>query len=246
MEFTSHKRLSIFLGVLSSALMTSGVVAPLGATAWAGGATPSSVIRTAKLAIAKQASAHVVFVAHAGSPSKTETIVADVGRESGTETVTEGKAALVIKLSPTRAYVSGNSSGLTTIFGMSSTDAKRVGKDWESWKAGTSQYSAFKSDLTMSSVSALLPKVKGTRLTTEVSKGTTFYVLKWRIPATTSVPGVTNTLMVSSGAMTLPVKETALISNGAKATTTLSRWGEQLVVRVPPSAATITSSRITG
>jgi hypothetical protein len=142
------------------------------------------VIRSAELAIAKQASVHVVFVAHAGSPSKTETIVADVGRASGTETATEGKAALVVKLSSTHAYVSGNSSGLTTIFGMSSADAKKVGKDWESWKAGTSQYANLKSDLTMSSVSALLPKAKGTRLTTVVSKGSTFYVLKWTIAAT--------------------------------------------------------------
>jgi hypothetical protein len=46
--------------------------------------------------------------------------------------------------------------------------------------------------------------------------------------------------------VTLPVKETALISSGAKATTTLSSWGEQFVVGVPPAAATITSSKITG
>jgi hypothetical protein len=245
-EFIVRNRVSIIAVVLSSALITCGVFTPLGATAGAGGVTPSSVIRTAKLAIAKQASAHVVFVAHAGSPSKTEKIVADVGRASGAETVTEGKADLAIKLSSAYAYVSGNSSGLTAIFGMSSTDAKRVGKDWGSWKAGTSQYANLKSDLTMSSVSALLPNVKGTKLTTVVSGGSTFYVLKWTIPATTSTPGVTNTLMVSSGAVSLPVKETALISNGAKATTTLSRWGEQVVVGVPPSSVTITSSKITG
>lgn len=246
MEFTSRKRPIIILLVLSSALITCCAVAPLGTTAWAGVVTPGSVIRTAELAIAKQASVHVVFVAHAGSPSKTETIVADVGRASGTETATEGKAALVVKLSPTHAYVSGNSSGLTTIFGMSSADAKKVGKDWESWKAGTSQYANLKSDLTMSSVSALLPKAKGTRLTTVVSKGSTFYVLKWTIAATSSTPALTNTLTVSSGAMTLPVKEVALVSNGANATTTLSGWGERLVVGIPPIAATIPSSKLTG
>jgi hypothetical protein len=46
--------------------------------------------------------------------------------------------------------------------------------------------------------------------------------------------------------MTLPVKDIALFSNGAKATTTLSRWGEQVVVSIPPSSVTITSSKITG
>jgi hypothetical protein len=46
--------------------------------------------------------------------------------------------------------------------------------------------------------------------------------------------------------MTLPVKEVALVSNGANATTTLSGWGERLVVGIPPIAATIPSSKLTG
>jgi hypothetical protein len=208
--------------------------------------TPSSVISAAELAIAKQASVHVVFVAHAGSPAKTETIVADVGRASGTETATEGKASLVITVSTTHVYVSGNASGLTTIFGMSSAEAKKVGKKWESWRAGTSQYANLKSDVTMSSVRALLPKAKGTTVAAVVAAGSTFSVLKWKIAATSSIPGVTNTLTVSSGATTLPVKEVARVSNGSQATTTLSEWGEPLVVGIPPSAATIPSSKITG
>jgi hypothetical protein len=245
-EVRLRKRVDLIYGVLSSAVMTCCAIAALAATAGAGVVTPSSVISTAESAIAQQASVHVVFVARAGSPAKTETIVADVGRASGTETAREGKASLVIRLSTTHVYVSGNSSGLTTIFGMSSADAKKVGKDWESWKAGTSQYAELKSDLTMSSVRALFPKAKGTRLTTVVSEGGTFSVLKWKIAATSSTPGVTNTLTVSSGATTLPVVEAARISNGANATTTLSGWGESLVVGIPPVAATIPSSKISG
>jgi hypothetical protein len=245
-EVRPHRRVTLILGVLSSALMTCCAVAPLGATAGAGVVTASSVISTAESAIAKQASVHVLFVAHAGSPSKTETIVADVGRASGTETATEGKASLVIRLSTTHAYVSGNSSGLTTIFDMSSADAKKLGKDWESWKAGTTQYADLKSDLTMSSVRALFPKAKGTKLTTVVSKGNTFAVLKWTIAATSSDPRVTNSLTVSSGPTTLPVMEVARIANGANATTTLSGWGEPLVVGIPAAAITVPSSKITG
>jgi hypothetical protein len=40
--------------------------------------------------------------------------------------------------------------------------------------------------------------------------------------------------------------EAARISNGANATTTLSGWGESLVVGIPPVAATIPSSKISG
>jgi hypothetical protein len=245
-EVRLRKGANVVLGVLSLAFITCGIFASPGATAWAGVVTTSSVIKTAKLAIGKQSSAHVVFVAHSDSPSQTEKIIADVGRASGTETVTEGKATLLIRLSRTHAFVSGDSDGLTKIFGMSSADAKKLGEDWESWKPGTSQYANLKSDVTMASVSALLPKVKGTRLSTVLAGGSTFSVLKWTIAATSSLPQVTNTLTVSSGAMTLPVKETAVISSGAKATTTLSDWGEQVVVTVPPATATVASSKITG
>ena len=239
-----HTRQKIIGGVLSSALIAAGVGALGVSAAAAGGLTTSSVVKSAKLAIAKQTSVHVVFVAHSSSPSRTEDIVADVGRASGTEAVTEGKATLDIRLTPTHAYVSGNADGLTEIFGMSASDAKKVGKYWESWKSGTTQYANLKSDLTMSSVSALLPKVKGTTLSTVVAGGTTSYALKWTIAATTSTPQAKNTLTVSSGAVTLPVKETAVVSTGAMATTSLSAWGEPIAVSVPPSPLTIASSKI--
>ena len=244
-EFSLRKHVSVFLGLFLSGFTTCVVFASLGATAWAGVVTTDSVIRSAKLAIGKQASAHVVFVAHSSSPVKTEKIVADVGRVSGTESIVEGKAALAIRLSSTDAYVSGNSSGLTTLFGMSSTDAKKVGTEWESWRAGTSQYANLKSDLTMSSVVALLPKAKGTKLSTVVDGTITYHVLKWTIPATTSLPKVTNSLTISTGAITLPVTETGIVSGGTKVTTTLSQWGEQVVIGIPPLTDTIPSSKIT-
>jgi hypothetical protein len=244
--FSLRKRVSVIASVLLLGFPTVVGSASLGTTAWAGVVTASSVIRTAKLAIAKQASAHVVFIAHSSSPSKTEKIVADVGRISGTESIVEGTAHLTVKLSSTHAYVSGNSSGLTTLFGMSSTDAKKIGTEWESWTAGTSQYANLKLDLTMSSVAALFPKAKATKLSTVVTGKTTYHLLKWMIPATTSLPKVMNTLTISTGAMTLPVTETAIVSGVTKATTRLSRWGEQVVVGIPSAAVTIPSSRTTG
>jgi hypothetical protein len=61
-----------------------------------------------------------------------------------------------------------------------------------------------------------------------------------------SHPEVRNTLTISTGAETLPVTETAIVSGGTKATTTLSRWGELFVLGVPPADATVSSSKITG
>lgn len=246
MGLTGRGGPSGFLYVLVASLVVLVTVMALEPTANAGSVTTASVLTNAKAAIDKESGAHVAFVAHAGSSSTTERIVADVGVTSGVETVSEGKSELTVKVTPTDAYASGNSSGLTTLFGMSSADAKKVGKDWESWRAGTSQYTSLRSDLTLSSVTALLPKAKGTRLTTEITKGSRLYVLKWTTPATSSLPGLSNTLTISASGAALPVEETSTASGGTKATTSLSKWSEPVLVSAPPAASTIASSKVTG
>jgi hypothetical protein len=140
-------------------------------------------------------------------------------------------------------YVSGNSSGLTTLFGLTSAEAKKVGQKWVSWTPGSSQYAQLKADLTLSAVRALLPKAKGTKVAT---KGAKLSVLKWTLPATTSTPALSNTLTLSSGATTLPVTEVATSTGGTRVTTTLSDWGEPVLVSAPPAASVIGSSKVGG
>jgi hypothetical protein len=188
----------------------------------------------------------VVFTAHSDSSSKTEKILADVGKTRGSETVTEGSMHVSIRETPTMGYVSGNSSGLTLLFGMSAADAKKVGRAWESWKAGTKQFSILKEDLTMTSVTALLPKAEGTSSTTTSSGTTKLFVLRWTSPATTSVPKLSNTITISASGATLPITQTSTAKGGTKVTTVLSKWGETVLVQPPPITATISSSKITG
>ena len=227
--------------LFASAMAVIVTLFTFGAVAYAMATTASSVIKAAKKAVAGQAGVHVVLVAKNSSSSDIEKIVGDVGRTGGTEEISEDKATLTVEVTSSYAYVSGNSSGLTTIFGLSSADAKKVGRRWVSWKAGSSQYSQIKSDTTVPSVAALLPDAKGTKLSTEITNGSTFYVLKWTTAATSSSPKILNTLTVSART-TLPVEETATSSSGAKETTMFSKWGEHVLVRVPPVASTISSS----
>jgi hypothetical protein len=241
MHVTSRRRLATLLGVPVFGLT---LLVTWGATANATGVTVSSVLKTTKVAIDEQTAAHVVFTAKASSA--TEKIVADVGTTSGEETASEGTSLVKIRVTPTFAYLSGNQSGLTTIYGMSSADAKKVGADWETWKSGTKGYSNLKSDVTMASVDSLLPKAKGTKLTTDNTKGTTLYVLKWTTAATSSIPKLTNTLTVSAQGMNLPVTETSAASDGTKATTKLSRWGVSPVVNAPALTSTIASAKVSG
>jgi hypothetical protein len=224
----------------------------LAAVSWAatgaaasGVATAASVLAATKTAIAAQAGVQVAFVAHSSSSSKTEMIVADVGRTSGQETITVGTARLAVRVTRSRGYVSGNSSGLITLFGLSAGQAATAGSRWVSWKAGTTQYADLKADVTMTSVTELLPKAKGTTLSSEVTGGVTADVLTWSIPATSSTPKLTNRLAIST-AGSLPLQATSAASNGTKATTTLSDWGSPVPVRAPPAASTIPSSKVTG
>jgi hypothetical protein len=220
--------------------------AALGATASAAVATAGSVLKAAKAAIATQTGVHVQFVARSSSTSKTEKILADIGLTSGAETISVGPAHLAVKVTPTGGYASGNTSGLTTLFGLSAAEAKKAGADWVSWKVGTSQYAGLKADVTMTSVTALLPKANGTKLSSAVTNGARRFVLTWTIPATSSTPKVSNRLTISASGMTLPVEATSTASAGTTATTTLSRWGEHVLVGAPPIASTIASAKVTG
>jgi hypothetical protein len=205
-----------------------------------------SLLAAARTAIAAQTGVHVVFTAHSGSTGITEKIIADVGGTEGTETIFEGSADVAIRLTPAFAYVKGNSVGLTKLFGMSSTVTRKLGEKWESWKAGTNQYRNLKSDLTMKSVSALLPRAKGTKVSTESRHGTTLYVLTWATPATKSVPKLSNSLVISAQGPALPNSKVTTASGGTRITTVLSKWNEHVVVQAPPSDKTISSSKLGG
>jgi len=98
----------------------------------------------------------------------------------------------------------------------------------------------------VSSLTAVLPKAAGTKLTTVTTHGTKLYVLTWTSAATSSVPKLSNTLTISASGTRLPTKEIATDSAGVKVTTTLSNWGEDVVVSAPPVASTIASSKVTG
>jgi hypothetical protein len=213
-------------------------------TASAVDATTSSVLVKAKAAILKRTAVHLELTKTSAS-STTETIISDSGTKVGTQTITAGKATAAIRVGATYAYVSGNSSGLTTILGLSSAEAKKVGKNWISLKAGTTPYADFKSDVTVSSVTEELPTAKGTKLSTAVIKSAKVFVLTWTTAGTSSTPKVSNTLTVSAVGATLPIEEVATTSS-SKETIRYSKWDERVSVSAPPAGSTVTYSKIFG
>ncbi len=236
--FRVCRRWVLFVSLGATALVMSIVVCIAASAA----ATTSSVLKAAKAAMAKQTGVHVVDSSKSGS-SSTLAIV-DFGTKSGEETLSAGKASLTLKLSLTYAYISGSSSGLTTILGLTANEAKKVGKDWISVKAGTSEYAEFKTGLTISALAGVLPATKGTTLSTTVTDGVHLYVLKWMTAATSSTPELSNTMTISAVGATLPVEEISTAASGS-ATTKFSKWGEHVAVSAPPVASTIAYSKVT-
>jgi hypothetical protein len=229
----------------SAVVLTSLVL--LSATAEAGGAgteTTSSVLTSAKSAIGKQTSVHLVVTSRSNSTSVDGHLEADLGRTSGIETISEGSESAIIKVTPSYAYLSGNSSGLTKIFGLSSAEVKKVGSNWVSVKAGTSQYKGLAASMTVSSVASVLPAAKGTKLSTPAASAKKLYTLKWETAATSSEPALANTLTLSAIGATLPVQETSTSSGGGNETVGLSKWGEHVLVSPPPAGSTIPFSNL--
>lgn len=222
------------------------VSAAFSAQAYASGPSTSSVLKSAKSAISEQTGAHVVSIASSSSSGTIEKITADVAVSTGTETIKEGSANLSVEVTPTDAYVKGDSSGLTKIFGLSSAGARRAGRDWVVWKSGTSQYSNLKSDVTVSSILSVLPKSEGTKLSTRSSGGVELYVLEWTSAATSSIPELSNSVTIAAEAPNLPVKEVSAASGGASVKTVFSKWGEIVTVNAPPVASTISSAKVNG
>jgi len=170
--------------------------------------------------------------------SNTTVEEADLGTSTGVESIISGTAKATVEIAPAFGYMTGDSSGLTSLIGLTAAQAKKLGTKWMSLKAGTAPYSDLKSAATIPALQALLPAVKGTASSTETVGNTKLYVLKWTLAATSSSPKLTDVLSISMGKTPLPVKETE--SDGsASETTEFSRWGESVVVHAPAAAATV-------
>jgi len=234
----SHITPPIVLSAL--ALACSMVVA---APAGAASASPTSILSAAKAALAKQSGVHLVISVKSGKNTTTE--VADLGKTVGVESVSSGSAKATVEISATYGYMGGNSSGLTSLMGLTAAEAKKLGSKWMSLKEGTSPYTDLKSSATIPALTSLFPAVKGTSSSTEQSGGSEIYVLKWTTAKTSSTPALSNVLTVSEGSNALPIKEVTSDSTASE-TTSFSKWGESVVVTAPAVNQTVAYTTIVG
>jgi hypothetical protein len=228
----SLRRTSLFLSLLAT--LSAGLVTSVGVVAGAAVAKPTtkSILSATSKVLDKQVSVHVKVSSLSGKVASS--VVADIGKTSGTETFKEGKESFTITVTPSYAYLSGSATGLTKIMGLTSAEQKKVGTSAISMKKGSTPYTTFKENLTTGALTKLLPVAKGTTLLSKRDKATHGYDLSWVTAASTDSPKTTTVMTISSGKKTLPIKEVVTTSEG-KSKTTFTKWGESVVVVVPAS-----------
>lgn len=222
------------LGVLSGVVVAGAVAlaAPLMAQATVKKATAFSVLTAAKAALTREDSVHVKVTTASGT--KDSSVVADIGKTTGTETYTSGKESFTISVTPRFAYLSGTASGLTTLMGLTTAEQKKVGTRAVAMQKGSAPYATFQKNLTSGTFANLLPSIKGTSLLAQRDKATGGYQLKWTTQATASRPKDTTLMVISSGGSTLPIRE-YVTSTVGKSKTIFTKWGRSFVVKIPSS-----------
>ena len=87
--------------------------------------TAATVIAAATKSLAKEIGVHIAV---ATDDNKVlSSVVADIGKTSGYETYKKGGETFTISVTPTYAYLSGSKTGLTSLMGLTTTEAKKVG-----------------------------------------------------------------------------------------------------------------------
>ncbi len=201
-------------------------------------ASVSSVLAAAKLAMVGEKSVHIVVSSKSGKT--VNHVTADLGTASGQENFVSGTANVVIRVTAKNAYLSGNAAGLTNLVGLTSAQEKKVGNRVIVMKAGTSPYTTFQSNLTVSAFATFLPTQKGVKLSTDSHKD---YVLTWTKAATSTTSKTTSVLTISSGKKALPISEVVTGTTGG-GTTEFSRWGKSFTVTAPPSSKLVAYTSI--
>jgi hypothetical protein len=223
--------------VLSSSLALASGALILFSGALAGAAlanaTTKSVVAAATKALAGVPSVHVKVVQT--TTSSINTLVADIGKETGRESYSSGAATFTVSVTPKYAYMRGSKDGLIHLLGMSIAQQAKLGAATLVIKTSTTQYANIKRDLTAPALGYLIPYTKYmVTLESKRDSATHGYNLTWTEAATSSA-AATSVVMTISPVTLLPIKERTTTADTSSSETTFSRWGKSFTIPTPTS-----------
>ncbi len=177
------------------------------------------------------------------SGSTTGKVVQDSSLRSGQQTTAIGKALASVVLVGGTAYISGNSKGLTSYFGLPSAMVPTLTGRWVSLPPTDSAFHAVTANVTLPAALAQVTP-SGTLVAGKRSKVNG----QWVKSITGEVPGGGGrlTLFVTDDARSLPVEAVESTGAGTSARgeiVTFLSWGEQLHLATPSGAFPIATLR---
>jgi len=199
--------------------------------------TPASLISAMNKAIATMHSVHLNISAAQSSPKVNETISQDSGYNSGSQHVSTGNERASVLLTPSNAYLSGNSSGLSAFFALPPDDLPLVGTKWIVIKSGATQYKTFVSTIGYKSLfKNLIPSSKPLSIRATMYHSAKAYAILWQISSGTSTTKLS--LYLPQIGKELPIAETA-VSGTTVEQSVLSQWNKKIVVTAPTNTVAI-------
>ncbi len=175
------------------------------------------------------------------SGSTTGKVVQDSSLHSGEQTVAIGKELASVVLVGDAAYLSGNSKGLASYFGMPSALASTLAGHWVSVQSTDAAFQAVTANVSLSSA---LANVTPSGTLTAGKRSKVDRQLVRSISGEAPGGGARLTLFVTANAHSLPVEAVETSGGGSSAKgeiVTFSRWGEHLHVATPTGAVPLSS-----
>lgn len=194
----------------------------------------TTLLAAARAGILRQSSVHLRLAESTKNTAGGLTILGDLGTHTATESIRGSGARVRLRLTRTDAYLSGNPSGLTRLYGISPADATSVGTRWIDIRHGSREYADLARESTLVALAdGTLPAATATAtITTRTVRGTLVYVLTWSAPRTTGQGTIRYTLELAATGDPLPVRETSS-TGGTRQVTTFSHWNEPIRVAAP-------------
>lgn len=227
------------LGIVAAPFAASGA----GAVSRSSLPSAKSVITATKNALKSESSVRLTVVSTDSKTKQTETETADAGETNGAQSLIQGQAKAYLRITKKAAFLGGNSKGLSTIFGVPSSDIKKVGTKWISVASGSTQYTSIVDGGTIGPLlQGLLPASSAkVSVSHEKVSGKGATALTWSETGSTGT--VKLKLDVSATGKSLPLEINAA-QGTVHALTTFARWGEKISVTAPTN--TISFSKLTG
>ncbi len=182
-----------------------------------------------------------------GQKAPAEQTVVDMDGKSSSERIHETHAHAAITVTSDGAYISGDRRGLTTLVGLSATEAKQAGARWVEISRGSKEYSDLAAENTISALpSSLVPgSSDDVTVGAKFENGRLVKTVTWRAHVENSSKDLIETLELTAGPHPLPLQETTTTS-GYKQTVRFSRWGEPVTVTAPPTTNVISYGSLGG